>query len=154
MEKLETKKENKIKWPVNLLKKMFIYFLNKLDKDDVLSPVQKLGFEIFELCLNNNDNIFYLNSVNADKKYIINKKFVIDKDVSMFILLDGYRLTIVNHLYKYDVDMPSKTVMKMNKLFDARVERDRKEMEEEILSNIKSSLEIVLNELKGNLTEK
>lgn len=132
----------------------------KIDKDDVLSPVQKLAFEIYELCLNDDNNIIYLNTRESEKRYIVSKKYIFDKDVSTFIIFgpnarggQSKRLVIVNHEYMYDVDFPEKTSVKMMRMFDDRVEQDREEMEKEILSNITSSLSIVLADFKNKLVE-
>ena len=125
----------------------------KIDKDDILNPVQQLAFDIFEICLNDDDNIRYLNASNSYKKYIVSKKFVMEKDVSTFILLENGKLTIVNHTYRYDIDIPQKTSDKMNRMFDNKVDQDRNEMEKEILGNIQSSLQIVLSDFKGKLVE-
>jgi hypothetical protein len=77
----------------------------------------------------------------------------LEKDVSTFILLESGKLTIINHQYRYDVDIPEKTSQKMNRMFDDKVEQDRTEMEKEILGNITSSLQIVLADFKGKLEE-
>jgi len=126
---------------------------NKIDKDDVLNPVQQLAFDIFEICLNDEDNVRYLNSKDSYKKYIVSKRFILEKDVSTFLLLENGKLTIVNHQYRYDVDIPERTSEKMNRMFDNKVEEDRMKMEKEILGNITSSLQIVLEDFKGKLEE-
>jgi len=133
----------------NFFKKLW----NKIDKDDVLNPVQQLAFDIFEICLNDEDNVRYLNSKDSYKKYIVSKRFILEKDVSTFLLLENGKLTIVNHQYRYDVDIPERTSEKMNRMFDNKVEEDRMKMEKEILGNITSSLQIVLEDFKGKLEE-
>lgn len=139
---------------INWFKNKFKKILDKIDKPDTLTQVQQLAFDVFKICLYDENNIRYLNSGYSYKKYIVNKKFILDKDVSTFILLESYKITIVNHTYKYDVEMPQKTSSIMNRMFDEKVDEDRSEMEKEILGNISSSLSIVLNDFKNQLETK
>ena len=137
----------------NWLQNFFIKLWKKIDKDDILNPVQQLAFDIFEICLNDENNVRYLNASNSYKKYIVSKRFITDKDVSAFILLENGKLTIVNHSYRYDIDLPQKTSQKMNIMFNDKVDQDREDMEKEIFGNIRSSLATVLSDFKGKLEE-
>lgn len=132
----------------NFLKKIW----KKIDKDDVLTEVEQLAFDIFEVSLFSEDNIRYLNS---HKKYILTKSYVLNKEVNTFIILNSgaNKLTIVNHQYKYDISMPTKTCEIMEVMFMKKVDEEREKMENEILSNIAQSLEIVLKDFKKKLTE-
>jgi hypothetical protein len=130
----------------------FIYLWKQIDKDDKLTPVQQLAYDIYLISLNDPNNIRYLNSYESNKKYIVSKKYVIDKDVITFIILDENKITIVNHDYKYDIEIPNKTSDKMKKMFYDKVNEDRERMEKEIMCNIKSSLETVLTDFKKKIS--
>lgn len=130
----------------------FIYLWKQIDKDDKLTPVQQLAYDIYLISLNDPNNIRYLNSYESNKKYIVSKKYVIDKDVIAFIILDENKITIVNHDYKYDIEIPNKTSDKMKKMFYDKVNEDREQMEKEIMCNIKSSLETVLTDFKKKIS--
>ena len=134
--------------------KIFLKLWKKIDKDDVLSLKEQLAFDIFKICLYDENNVRYLNSGASYKKYIVTKQFVLSKDIGTFIVLESGKITIVNHQYRYDIDMPQKTSQIMNRMFDDKVTEDRHQMEEEIYSNITSSLEIVLANFKEQLQEK
>ncbi len=128
----------------------------KIDKDDVLSEVNRLGFDIFKITLNDDNNIKFLSPKSSDKMYIVNKQYVIDKNINTFIVFQhaengNSKLTIVNHDYRYDFEMPGKTSDIMKDLFEDKVEEDRNKMEVEIMSNITASLEIVLADFKIQL---
>jgi len=151
LQKLESK-ENIVKIHIFTIFKNWIK--NIFDKDDVLTLDQQLAFDIFKICLYDDNNIRYLNASNSYKKYIVNKKFILDKDVSTFIILESGKITIINHTYKYDIEIPQHTSLKMNKMFDNKVDEDRSIMEKEILGNITSSLNIVLTNFKNSLEEK
>lgn len=130
----------------------FIYLWKQIYKDDKLTPVQQLAYDIYLISLNDPNNIRYLNSYESNKKYIVSKKYVIDKDVITFIILDENKITIVNHDYKYDIEIPNKTSDKMKKMFYDKVNEDRERMEKEIMCNIKSSLETVLTDFKKKIS--
>lgn len=129
----------------------------KIDRDDVLSEVNQLGFDIFKITLYDDNNVKYLSPKNTDKMYIVTKQYVMSKDISTFIVFEhsqgnnSSKLTIVNHDYKYDFDIPSKTADIMKDMFENKVEADRNSMEKEILSNITMSLAIVLADFKDKL---
>ena len=125
----------------------------KIDKDDVLTQKEQLAFDIFKICLNDENNVRYLNSGLSYKKYIVTKQFILSKDIGTFIILEHCKITIVNHQYRYDIDLPQKTSNIMNRMFDDKVAEDRANMEKEILSNITSSLEIVLGQFKEKLVQ-
>jgi len=135
------------------IRKFFFSIWKFFDKDDKLTDVQQLAFDIYEISLNDDNNIRYLNAAESYKKYIISKKYILDKEISTFLILESSKITIVNHQYRYDIDMPSKTSSKMNIMFNEKVIEDREEMEKEIFGNIKTSLAIVLSDFKGQLEE-
>lgn len=137
----------------NIFKRFFIKIWKKIDKDDILSPKEQLAFDIFKICLYDENNVRYLNSGFSYKKYIVTKNYILSKDIDTFIVLEPGKITIVNHQYRYDLDMPQKTSDIMNKMFDEKVAQDRKMMEEEIYSNITQSLEIVLGQFKEKLVQ-
>lgn len=143
------KLRQKIKKVFNLTIKLW----KTIDKDDILTPVEQLAFDIFKICLESDNNVRFLNSNYSSKRYIVTKSYIIDNDASTFIILTTLPtlITIVNHRYKYDIFMPLKTYDIMCKMFDKKVEQEREKMEKEILSNITDSLEEVLLKFKSNL---
>ena len=125
----------------------------KIDKDDILTTKEQHAFDIFKTCLYDENNVRYLNSGNSYKKYIVTKQYVLNKDISTFIVLEAGKITIVNHHYRYDIDIPQKTSNIMNRMFDEKVAEDRANMENEIYNNITDSLEIVLGQFKDKLIQ-
>ena len=125
-----------------------------LNKEEILTPVEQSAVDIFKICLNDENNIRYLNSTrDSDKKYIVSKTYVTDKVINTFIILHfrHNKVTIVNHQYAYDISLPTKACEELNYLFNEKVEEDREEMEKEILSNITQSLDIVLKQVKDKI---
>ena len=138
---------------MNKVKEFFHNLWKSIDKDDVLTSAEQSAFDIFKVCLYDENNIRYLNSANSDKKYIVTKSYIMDKNISTFIILNHRinRITIVNHQYQYDISMPTKTSELMSKMFNDKVDEEREDMEKEILSNITQSLDIVLKQFKEKL---
>ena len=137
--------------------RIFYKLWKKIDKDDILTETEKLAFDIFEINLMDENNVLYLDynprAGEECKKYIVTKSYILNKDVNTFIILnsESNKIVIVNHQYRYDIAMPTKTCKIMDKLFNERVEKERDEMENEIFSNITQSLEIVLRQFKENI---
>jgi hypothetical protein len=133
----------------------FLYnFWQKIDKDDVLTEVEQLAFDIFEICLEDDRNARLLAPNTFSKRYIITKSYILDKkSINTFIVLNVTlsNIVIVNHQYRYDISLPTKTCEKMRKMFDNKVEQEREKMEHEILDNITDSLEIVLKKFKDKI---
>ena len=135
------------------MKQFFKNFWKLINKEEVLTPVEQAAIDIFKICLNDENNIRYLNSPNSDKKYIVSKTYITDKVINTFIILHfrHNKVTIVNHQYAYDISLPTKACEQLNDLFNDKVEEDREDMEKEILSNITQSLDIVLNQVKDRI---
>jgi hypothetical protein len=133
----------------------------KIEPFDVLNPKQQLAFDIFKIALKDENNIFYLNNKKAltsEKMYIVSKEYITNNEVRTFIMLEYTldsigQIIIVNHEYKYDIDVPQKTAKKMVELFELAVSREREKMEKEIMGNITSSLEIVLEKFKEKMLD-
>lgn len=143
----------------NKIKKFFLSIRNRVDPEPILTEDQTIAFNIFKLSLYDDDNVRYLNSFETNKRYIITKTFLLDKEVNTFIILQSDNITsniitIVNHQYKYVINLPQKTYSKMISLFDKKVENDREEMEKEIMCNITKSLDLVLSDLQDRIEQK
>lgn len=139
--------------------RIFHNLWKRIDKDDVLSETEQLAFDIFKINMQDKNNVFYLDYKSEPgqecKKYIVTKSYLLDKDVNTFIILNSSanKLIIVNHQYRYDISMPSKTCKIMDAIFNAKVKEERDIMEKEILSNITESLDIVLKQFKNKLEQ-
>ena len=132
---------------------------------EILSDEQKAGIEIFITGLNDNNNIRLLSSDDNNKKYIVSLEFYIKiflsnlkieslklQENETYLVFVNEKMTVVNHIYSYDVDFPSKTVKEMNKMFERAVKRDRLKLENAVNKNKTSGLtQILLNFQKRQL---
>jgi hypothetical protein len=138
------------------LKTGFNRLMKQFDKNDVLDPYTQAGVDIFKFTLMDDDNVKYLSPKATTKMFIVTKEYVMNRDISTFIVFeynhDRYsKLTTVNHQYKYDYEIPPKTALMMKEMFDDKVESDREIMENEILNNITSSIQILVAKYKSKI---
>ena len=76
-----------------------------------------------------------------------NKRFIRNESLGLFVVFCDSKLSIINHSYKYDLDITLDTYKRLVDIFDHQVETRRSLMEEEINSNVKHSLEIIYQKL-------
>ena len=81
----------------------------------------------------------------SEKRYIVNKK------LGVFIILDDTKLEITNHVYHYELKLPYADALKLRKIFNDRLEKDTREYESEIRANIQSSLKILLEKIENEI---
>ena len=142
------------------MNKFFSYVKDFFDKifnpKDILTEDEKLAFNIFETALYDDNCIRILNTNISGKKYIVPKTFYETNDTSSCIIINSYlnKITIVNHQYKYDILMPQKTCAIMDMMFNNKVQKEREELETEILKNTVQSLSTVLINFKDNFYNK
>lgn len=132
-------------------------FFDKIfNPKDILTEDEKLAFNIFETALYDDNCIRILNTNISGKKYIVPKTFYETNDTSACIIINSYlnKITIVNHQYKYDILMPQKTCAIMDMMFNNKVQKEREELETEILKNTVQSLSTVLINFKDNFYNK
>lgn len=82
------------------------------------------------------------------------KRYIINKELDIFIVMVENRVEITNHVYHYIIKLSEKDSTKLKKQFDAKVEQIRLEYENDIKSQINNTLntilEKVLNDKNGN----
>lgn len=140
----------KEKAPKNFFEKIIYWINNKITPDDILREDEIIAFEIFKSALHNPNCIRILNTSLSGKKYIVPKSYYTDHDTSSCVILNSYanRITIVNHIHKYDILIPTKTCGIMDQMFDDKVQDERDSLEQEILKNTIESLSVVLENFK------
>lgn len=90
--------------------------------------------------INNIDSVFLIAPL-SNKRYIRNEK------LGMFIILSDNRINITNHIYNYDIMVPSPLSDKLCRMFDNKVEESREKFETEMRSQIQHSLSTILQKL-------
>lgn len=119
------------------------------DKHLITSYREEKSYEqkacaIFRKLIRGNDSKFTIAPV-SEKRYIVNKK------LGVFIILDDTRLEITNHVYHYEMTLSRTEALKLRKMFNDRVENDTISYENEIKSNINTSLSNLLEKLNNEV---
>jgi hypothetical protein len=94
---------------------------------------------------------------NIDSEFMIapmsGKRYIRNEELDMFITLDYGRVEITNHVFNYNVKLLNRDWERLVYIYDTETEKRRNDMEKEVNSNIKNSLEHVLqrlNEITGS----
>ena len=94
---------------------------------------------------------------NIDSEFMIapmsGKRYIRNEELDMFITLDYGRVEITNHVFNYNVKLLNRDWERLIYIYDTETEKRRNNMEKEVSSNIKNSLEHVLqrlNEITGS----
>ena len=132
----------------HLVKRRFqktsIWFKTLMDPDHnkslTLDDTQKKAVSICYRMINDPDSELLM-TTTSEKRYI--------KNGGYFVVIGQEGIKVVNHVYGYDVRLYGRKFTAIKNMFDRRLDRDRIEMEEEMLNNIKHSLDQVLEKLKS-----
>jgi hypothetical protein len=88
---------------------------------------------------------------NLDSEFMIapmsGKRYIRNEELNMFITLDYGRVEITNHVFNYNVKLLNRDWERLVYIYDTETEKRRNDMEKEVNSNIKNSLEHVLQRL-------
>jgi hypothetical protein len=123
--------------------------------------IQKQSLRVFRLLQTDYDKSVYERDSIAICKRLINqnestllltprsgKRYIKSEKSDIFIILDSHRVKIINHVYAYDVYITDQPWNHLIDYFDTEVEKRRDEFERQITSNIQSSLQKILHEVK------
>jgi len=113
------------------------YFLNR-KKNYNCNEIKSSA--IFRKLINHPDSTFLIAPL-SEKRYIKNEP------LGIFILLNGLRLNITNHIYNYDIDICQSLFDKLSSIFDEKVEKNRMEFEIEMQGQIQHSLSKILEKI-------
>jgi hypothetical protein len=135
-------KENKVVGYIPKL--LFRVYLNLKEKFDPTSPPKEEEIFCVEICEKLIENVTSKLTIAP----ISNKRFIKNDEKDMFIVIHNRQISIINHVYSYNVFIESDSLY--NKIvngFDKVVEEKRQELEDEIKNNIKHSLKNILTKV-------
>lgn len=141
-----------IKFLKRFLKRRYVKFQLSLRRVKIAQPhrdehvLEQQVCAIFRKLLKNKDSKFTIAPVSG-KKYIVNKR------LGIFVILDYCNLEITNHVYHYEMKLTHTDASKLAKIFNDKVESDALSYENEIRENIQSSLNILLQKVVKDLNE-
>ena len=117
----------------------FTRMMNPLDRE-ILSNSERDASAIFRKLLKDPESELLTSPLSG--KYYLKSP---DKD--MLLVLGNGNLSIVNHVYGYDVRLSQKAEKKLTETFLNEVEERRKKMEEEYSQNVQHSLKTIIEKL-------
>lgn len=89
-----------------------------------------------------------------DSKFLIapisGKRYIKNTRLGLFIILDDRRITITNHVYHYDVVLNERDWDRISGMYDNKTEKIRQEFEDEMISQIKNSLNSILERIRNS----
>lgn len=112
--------------------------LKKLEDD--IATYEKTCFKICLKLISHSDSEFMIAPMSG-------KRYIRNNELSMFITMDFGRVEITNHVFNYNVKLLNRDWERLIYIFDTETEKRRLEMEKEVSSNIKNSLDHVLERL-------
>lgn len=112
--------------------------LKKLEDD--IATYEKTCFKICLKLISHSDSEFMIAPMSG-------KRYIRNNELSMFITMDFGRVEITNHVFNYNVKLLNRDWERLVYIFDTETEKRRLEMEKEVSSNIKNSLDHVLERL-------
>lgn len=127
-----------------LLLKISIWFKRKfLAEYSKSMDINKNQRKAIAICISIIDNpkSELLMSRISDKRYIKNSDY--------FVIIEDCQIKIINHVYAYDIPLFGYKMENLKKYFDNRIDSIRLEMENEILQNVKNSLDTIFNNIKN-----
>jgi hypothetical protein len=135
-------KENKVAGYIPKL--LFRVYLNLKEKFDPIPPPKEEEIFCVEIC----EKLIENTNSKLTIAPISNKRFIKNDDKDMFVVISNRQISIINHVYSYNVYIESDTLYnKILNNFDKVVEQKRQELEDEIKNNIKHSLKNILTKV-------
>jgi hypothetical protein len=117
--------------------------LNPQLQDNSVTPNELKALTIAGYAINNANSVLSLCPVTG-KRYI--------KYDDYFIVIDDSKIKIVNHVYGYDIFLHGRKLSNIKDLFDKKLFQHFKSIENEILSNVRHSLDEILAKTKQQNT--
>lgn len=77
-----------------------------------------------------------------------NKRYIRNEKKQIFVVLEGHSVKVINHVYSYTVFLEQPSWVSITGIFDNELEKRRVEFEKEITSNIKHSLQNILQNIQ------
>jgi len=143
------------KFIIRFLKRLRVRF-NKIGRSSTLKsyeeiePYEKTAFRICVKVISHPNSEFMIAPMS-------NKRFIINEELNLFIIIDHIRVEITNHVFHYDVKLSSRDFERVSYLYDTETEKRRTSLEVEVKGNIQNSLQKVLmkidNKTKKGFTE-
>jgi hypothetical protein len=120
---------------ISLLKK---FEPNKYVK--TVTETESQVISIFRKLIKQKDTILFISPI-SNKRYLKNIK------LKIFMVIESHNVSIINHVYGYDISINTYSYNKIINLFDIRIDNDICLLESQYNNNIKYSLNDLNNKI-------
>ncbi len=108
-----------------------------------VEPYEKTAFKICVKMVSHPKSDFMIAPMS-------NKRYIINEELSLFVIIDYGRVEITNHVFHYNVKLSARDFERLTYLYDNETEKRRNETEADVKANIKNSLIKVYNKISNN----
>ena len=105
-----------------------------------VEPYEKTAFKICVKVISHPKSDFMIAPLS-------NKRFIINEELNLFIIIDYGRVEITNHVFHYDVKLSNRDFERISYLYDNETEKRRTAVEVEVKGNIQNSLTKVYDKI-------
>jgi hypothetical protein len=98
-----------------------------------IEPYEKTAFKICVKVISHPESEFMIAPMS-------NKRYIINQELSLFVIIDYGRVEIINHIFDFDVNLSRRDFERITYLYDTETEKRRTATEDEVKGNIKNSL--------------
>jgi hypothetical protein len=138
---MEKESKKTVGYFTRLLFRFYLKLKEKFDTSPRITDEEKFSIQI---CLKLLDNT----SSKLTFAPVSQSRFIVNEDKQMFVVISNNTINITNHVYSYTVYIQEhSSYSKVIKKFDAILEEERQNIQDEIRRNIKHSLQTILNNL-------
>jgi len=136
-------------WVRQLLKRISVKYYRWERNNSIFRTVEETtDYEdtCMAICRNliKNDKSKFAIAPLAEKKYIINE------DLAIFVVIEDNKIEITNHVYHYEVKLNQKNTKRLHSMFNKKSDKIRLEYEAKIKSQVSFSLEEILKKVSKN----
>jgi hypothetical protein len=114
-----------------------------LKPSEELTDNQRICLNICRSLINHPDSKFLIAPISGER-------FIKNTELNLFVILEGRQISITNHVYHYDVTLYDREWERLTRLYDNKTEYTRQQYKEEIKSQIKNSLQVILDKVKSS----
>lgn len=120
--------------------KMASRLRKSLPTHEEIEPYEKTAFKICVKLISHPNSDFMIAPLS-------NKRFIINEELNLFIIIDYGRVEITNHVFHYDVKLSGRDFERISYLYDNETEKRRNAVEVEVKGNIQNSLTKVYDKI-------
>lgn len=124
-----------------ILYKLYLNLKERFDPALKIPEEEKICVEICKKLINDDDSKLTFAPIS-------NKRFIKNENKGIYIVIETYNITIINHVYSYSIYLSSANDYKdIVNSFDKILENQRQLLEQEIRFNITQSLTKILEKV-------